>query len=76
MIFKELEKNLSDLVSGVLAYGSAEAAAASRDDDKESSNKKKGKLSTFLRDLAVFLAIPHDKSKPILTSYLAGKKNT
>ena len=67
---------MGDLVSGVLTYGTIEADDASKKQtsEGEASKKKGGKLSAFLKDLAPFLGVPHDKAKPILTSYLAGKK--
>ena len=66
---------MGDLVSGVLTYGSIEADDASKKQtsEGEASKKKGGKLSAFLKDLAPFLGVPHDKAKPILTSYLAGE---
>ena len=69
---------MGDLVSGVLTYGTIEADDASKKQtsEGEASKKKGGKLSAFLKDLAPFLGVPHDKAKPILTSYLAGNKNS
>ena len=63
---QELERNLRDLVAGVLAFQSASS------EPSVSGPKKKGKLASFLKDLTGFLNVADERSKPILTSYLAG----
>ena len=67
---QELERNLVDIVSGVLAHTNGIKEAGS--ESGTTSKKKTGKLATFLKELAQFLGVTEGRSKPILTSYLAG----
>ena len=66
VLAQELDRNLNDLLNGVLARNQPSEKS------DESSKKKSGKLALFLSELGEFLGVDKDQAKIILTSYLAG----
>ena len=67
VLAQELERNLEDLLHGILARNSKlETSVAS-------TKKKNSKLGVFLQELGTFLQVSEDQARIVLTSYLAGK---
>lgn len=71
VLTRELERNLDDLTKGVLAFGPPPPASAAGTETVTAESHKK--LGTFIRELSQFLQIGEEKSRRILSTYLAGK---
>ena len=67
---RELGRNLEDLRKGVLAFGPPPPAPTGPTLGPSETHKK---LGTFIKELSQFLQIGEDKSRRILSTYLAGK---
>ena len=70
VLTRELDRNLEDLRKGVLAFGPPPPASVAGIGTGPESHKK---LGTFVRELSQFLQIGEEKSRRILSTYLAGK---
>ena len=66
---RELGRNLEDLRKGVLAFGPPPLAPTGPTMGPSETHKK---LGTFIKELSQFLQIGEDKSRRILSTYLAG----
>lgn len=71
VLTRELGRNLDDLKKGVLAFGPPPPAPSTTEASGSKDSHKK--LGTFIRELSQFLQIDEEKSRRILSTYLAGK---
>ena len=72
VLTRELGRNLEDLKKGVLAFGPPPPAPSTS--EATGSKESHKKLGTFIRELSQFLQINDEKSRRILSTYLAGKE--